>query len=213
MLRRASAVQGLSRAYQGGRPPRRRHGRRSQAASGHVRWRHARPGPGWNSASFPATLIALATGVALSHNTFDAVLYLGVCDKIVPGLIMAAGTFGYLPGLFVPAGPMVSGLPMTKRPRCGSNFAAGEVGRDKLMEAEMASYHGPGTCTFYGTANSNQMLMEFMGPSPAGRQFREPRHAAARRADRSRRRNAPPRSPRLATTIARSATSLTKRPS
>jgi phosphogluconate dehydratase len=123
---------------------------------------------------FSRDVIALATGVALSHNTFDAALYLGVCDKIVPGLIIAAATFGYLPGLFVPAGPMVSGLPNDEKAKVRQQFAAGEVGRDKLMEAEMASYHGPGTCTFYGTANSNQMLMEFMGLHLPGASFVNP---------------------------------------
>ncbi|MEO1153760.1 MAG: phosphogluconate dehydratase [Pseudomonadota bacterium] len=123
---------------------------------------------------FSRDVIALATGVALSHNTFDAALYLGVCDKIVPGLVIAAATFGYLPGLFVPAGPMVSGLPNDEKARVRQQFAAGEVGRDKLMEAEMASYHGPGTCTFYGTANSNQMLMEFMGLHLPGASFINP---------------------------------------
>jgi phosphogluconate dehydratase len=123
----------------------------------------------------------MATGVALSHNTFDAALYLGVCDKIVPGLIMAAGTFGYLPGLFVPAGPMVSGLPNDEKAKVRQQFAAGEVGRDKLMEAEMASYHGPGTCTFYGTANSNQMLMEFMGLHLPGASFVNPARPCATR--------------------------------
>jgi phosphogluconate dehydratase len=130
---------------------------------------------------FSRDVIALATGVALSHNTFDAVLYLGVCDKIVPGLIMAAGTFGYLPGLFVPAGPMVSGLPNDEKAKVRQQFAAGEVGRDKLMEAEMASYHGPGTCTFYGTANSNQMLMEFMGLHLPGASFVNPARPCATR--------------------------------
>ena len=123
---------------------------------------------------FSRDVIALAAGVALSHNTFDAALYLGVCDKIVPGLVIAAATFGYLPGLFVPAGPMVSGLPNDEKSRVRQQFAAGEVGRDKLMEAEMASYHGPGTCTFYGTANSNQMLMEFMGLHLPGASFVNP---------------------------------------
>ncbi|MEQ8366960.1 MAG: phosphogluconate dehydratase [Roseicyclus sp.] len=123
---------------------------------------------------FSRDVIALATGVALSHNTFDAALYLGVCDKIVPGLVIAAATFGYLPGLFVPAGPMVSGLPNDEKAKVRQQFATGEVGRDKLMEAEMASYHGPGTCTFYGTANSNQMLMEFMGLHMPGAAFVNP---------------------------------------
>jgi len=123
---------------------------------------------------FSRDVIALATGVALSHNTFDAAVYLGVCDKIVPGLVIAAGTFGYIPGLFIPAGPMVSGLPNDEKAKIRQQFAAGEVGRDKLMEAEMASYHGPGTCTFYGTANSNQMLMEFMGLHLPGASFVNP---------------------------------------
>ena len=123
---------------------------------------------------FSRDVIALATGVALSHNTFDSVLYLGVCDKIVPGLVIAAATFGHLPGIFVPAGPMTSGLPNDEKSKVRQLFAAGEVGRDKLMEAEMASYHGPGTCTFYGTANSNQMLMEFMGLHLPGASFVNP---------------------------------------
>ncbi|WP_425090499.1 phosphogluconate dehydratase [Tropicimonas sp. S265A] len=123
---------------------------------------------------FSRDVIALASGVALSHNTFDAAAYLGVCDKIVPGLIIAAGTFGYLPGVFVPAGPMLSGLPNDKKAKVRQQFAAGEVGRDKLMAAEMASYHGPGTCTFYGTANTNQMLMEFMGLHLPGASFVNP---------------------------------------
>ncbi len=123
---------------------------------------------------FSRDVIALATGVALSHNTFDAALYLGVCDKIVPGLIIAAGTFGHLPGIFVPAGPMPSGLPNDEKAKVRNQFAAGEVGRDKLMEAEMASYHGPGTCTFYGTANTNQMLMEVMGLHMPGASFVNP---------------------------------------
>ncbi|MEM7722069.1 MAG: phosphogluconate dehydratase [Pseudomonadota bacterium] len=123
---------------------------------------------------FSRDVIAMATGVSLSHNTFDAAMYLGVCDKIVPGLVMAAATFGYLPGIFVPAGPMVSGLPNDEKAKVRQQFATGEVGRDKLMEAEMASYHGPGTCTFYGTANSNQMLMEFMGLHLPGAAFVNP---------------------------------------
>ena len=123
---------------------------------------------------FSRDVIALATGVSLSHNTFDAVLYLGVCDKIVPGLVMAAATFGYLPGLFVPAGPMVSGLPNDEKSKVRQQLATGAVGRDVLMKAEMDSYHGPGTCTFYGTANSNQMLMEFMGLHLPGASFVNP---------------------------------------
>ncbi|ASP22107.1 phosphogluconate dehydratase [Antarctobacter heliothermus] len=123
---------------------------------------------------FSRDVIALAAGVALSHNVFDAAVYLGVCDKIVPGLVIAAATFGYIPGLFIPAGPMTSGLPNDQKAKVRQQFAAGEVGRDKLMEAEMASYHGAGTCTFYGTANSNQMLMEFMGLHLPGTSFVNP---------------------------------------
>ncbi len=123
---------------------------------------------------FSRDVIALAAGVGLSHNTFDAAVYLGVCDKIVPGLVIAAATFGYIPGIFLPAGPMPSGLPNDEKARVRQQFATGEVGRDKLMEAEMASYHSPGTCTFYGTANSNQMLMEVMGLHLPGASFVNP---------------------------------------
>ncbi|MCG7492029.1 phosphogluconate dehydratase [Thalassobius sp. Cn5-15] len=123
---------------------------------------------------FSRDVIALATGVALSHNTFDTALYLGVCDKIVPGLIIGAATFGYIPGVFLPAGPMTSGLPNDEKARVRKEFAQGNVSRDELMKAEMASYHGPGTCTFYGTANSNQMLMEFMGLHLPGASFVNP---------------------------------------
>ncbi len=130
--------------------------------------------PGMEISLFSRDVIALAAGVALSHNTFDAALYLGVCDKIVPGLIMAAATFGHIPSIFVPAGPMPSGLPNDEKSRVRNAFANGEVGRDALMAAEMASYHGPGTCTFYGTANTNQMLMEFMGLHLPGTSFVNP---------------------------------------
>jgi phosphogluconate dehydratase len=123
---------------------------------------------------FSRDVIALSAGVALSHNTFDSALYLGVCDKIVPGLVIAAATFGYLPGIFLPAGPMTSGLPNDEKAKVRQEFAQGKVGREELMAAEMASYHGPGTCTFYGTANSNQMLMEFMGLHLPGASFVNP---------------------------------------
>ncbi|MGR3570846.1 phosphogluconate dehydratase [Brevirhabdus sp.] len=123
---------------------------------------------------FSRDVIAMAAGVALSHNTFDAALYLGVCDKIVPGLIIAAASFGHLPGIFVPAGPMLSGLPNDEKSRVRQQFASGEVDRARLMQAEMESYHGPGTCTFYGTANTNQMLMEFMGLHLPGASFVNP---------------------------------------
>lgn len=123
---------------------------------------------------FSRDVIALAAGVALSHNCFDAAVYLGVCDKIVPGLVIAAQTFGHIPAVFIPAGPMVSGLPNDKKSQVRQEFAAGKIGRDELMQAEMESYHGPGTCTFYGTANSNQMLMEFMGLHLPGASFINP---------------------------------------
>ncbi len=123
---------------------------------------------------FSRDVIALAAGIALSHNTFDAALYLGVCDKIVPGLIIAAATFGYIPSVFLPAGPMPTGLPNDEKAKVRQMFATGEVGREELMKAEMASYHGPGTCTFYGTANTNQMLMEVMGLHLPGASFVNP---------------------------------------
>ncbi|MHA3916022.1 phosphogluconate dehydratase [Halovulum sp. GXIMD14793] len=130
--------------------------------------------PGMELSLFSRDIIAMAAGVGLSHNTFDAAVYLGVCDKIIPGLVMAAATFGHIPAVFLPAGPMTSGLPNDEKAKVRQQFAAGEIGRDKLMEAEMASYHGPGTCTFYGTANTNQMLMEFMGLHLPGASFVNP---------------------------------------
>ncbi|MBN2741777.1 MAG: phosphogluconate dehydratase, partial [Rhodobacteraceae bacterium] len=130
--------------------------------------------PGMELSLFSRDVIAMAAAVALSHNTFDAALYMGVCDKIVPGLVMAAATFGHIPAVFLPAGPMTTGLPNDEKAKVRQQFATGEVGRDKLMEAEMASYHGPGTCTFYGTANTNQMLMEFMGLHLPGSSFVNP---------------------------------------
>ena len=123
---------------------------------------------------FSRDLIAMAAGIALSHNTFDAATYLGVCDKIVPGLVIGAQAFGHLPAVFVPAGPMTSGLANDDKAMVRQKFAAGEVDRDALMKAEMAAYHGPGTCTFYGTANTNQMLMEFMGLHLPGSSFVTP---------------------------------------
>ncbi|MFN4059233.1 MAG: phosphogluconate dehydratase [Paracoccus hibiscisoli] len=130
--------------------------------------------PGMELSLFSRDVIALAAGVALSHDCFDSALYLGVCDKIVPGLIIAAATFGHIPAVFVPAGPMPSGLPNDEKSKVRQQFATGEVGRDELMRAEMASYHAAGTCTFYGTANTNQMLMEFMGLHLPGSSFVNP---------------------------------------
>jgi phosphogluconate dehydratase len=123
---------------------------------------------------FSRDVIALATGVALSHQMFDAALYLGVCDKIVPGLIIGALAFGHLPAIFVPAGPMTSGLPNDEKARIRQLYAEGKVDREALLEAESSSYHGPGTCTFYGTANTNQMLMEIMGLHAPGASFVNP---------------------------------------
>ncbi|WP_431299967.1 phosphogluconate dehydratase [Tabrizicola sp. BL-A-41-H6] len=130
--------------------------------------------PGMELSLFSRDVIALAAGVALSHNCFDASLYLGVCDKIVPGLVMAAATFGHIPAVFVPAGPMTSGIPNDEKSRVRNAYAEGKASREELMAAEMASYHGSGTCTFYGTANTNQMLMEFMGLHLPGTSFVNP---------------------------------------
>ncbi len=130
--------------------------------------------PGMELSLFSRDVIALAAGVALSHNCFDAALYLGVCDKIVPGLVMAAATFGHVPAVFVPAGPMTSGIPNDQKSKVRNAYAEGRATREELMAAEMASYHGPGTCTFYGTANTNQMLMEFMGLHLPGASFVNP---------------------------------------
>ena len=129
---------------------------------------------GMEMSLFSRDVIALAAGIALSHNTFDSALYLGVCDKIVPGLIMAAAAYGHIPAVFVPAGPMTSGLPNDAKTKVRNAFVEGKASRDDLMAAEMASYHGPGTCTFYGTANTNQMLMEFMGLHLPGASFVNP---------------------------------------
>ncbi|WP_341248295.1 phosphogluconate dehydratase [Cupriavidus pauculus] len=123
---------------------------------------------------FSRDAIAMGTAVALSHNTFDAALMLGVCDKIVPGLLMGALQFGHLPIVFVPAGPMASGLSNKEKARVRQLYATGQVGRDALLEAECAAYHGAGTCTFYGTANSNQFLMEIMGLHMPGSAFVHP---------------------------------------
>ncbi|WP_099864028.1 phosphogluconate dehydratase [Pararhizobium haloflavum] len=130
--------------------------------------------PGMELSLFSRDVIAMAAGIGLSHNMFDTTVYLGVCDKIVPGLMIAAMTFGHLPAIFVPAGPMTTGLPNDEKARVRQLYAEGKVGRDELLEAESRSYHGPGTCTFYGTANSNQMLMEIMGLHTPGASFINP---------------------------------------
>ena len=148
--------------------------------------------PGMELSLFSRDVIAMATGVALTHNMFDAALCLGVCDKIVPGLLMGCLAFGHLPVIFVPAGPMPSGMPNREKARIRQLYAEGSVTRDALLESEAASYHAAGTCTFYGTANSNQMLMEVMGLHMPGSAFVPPNTplrdaltaAAARRAAR-----------------------------
>ena len=123
---------------------------------------------------FSRDVIAMSTAIALSHQMFDASVYLGVCDKIVPGLIIGALSFGHLPAVFIPAGPMTSGLPNEEKGKIRQLYAQGKVGREALLEAESQAYHGPGTCTFYGTANSNQMLMEIMGLHLPGSTFINP---------------------------------------
>ncbi|MDA8371003.1 MAG: phosphogluconate dehydratase [Nocardiopsaceae bacterium] len=123
---------------------------------------------------FSRDVIAMATAVALSHDMFDGALMLGVCDKIVPGLLIGALSFGHLPVVFVPAGPMPSGLSNNEKAQTRQLFAEGKVGRRELLQAESAAYHAPGTCTFYGTANSNQMLMEVMGLHLPGASFEPP---------------------------------------
>jgi phosphogluconate dehydratase len=123
---------------------------------------------------FSRDVIAMAAAIALSHDMFDAVVFLGVCDKIVPGLVIAAQAFGHLPAVFIPAGPMPSGLPNAAKAKLRQSHAEGKASREDLLEAEAASYHAPGTCTFYGTANSNQMLMEAMGLHLPGSSFVNP---------------------------------------
>ncbi len=137
--------------------------------------------PGMELSLFSRDTIAMSTAIALTHDVFDAALLLGVCDKIVPGLLIGALHFGHLPCVFVPAGPMSSGLSNTAKSKVREQFAQGLVGRDKLLEAESAAYHGAGTCTFYGTANSNQMLLEAMGLHVPGAAFIHP-HADLREA-------------------------------
>lgn len=137
--------------------------------------------PGMDLSLFSRDVIAMATAVSLSHNVFDGALMLGVCDKIVPGLFIGAARFGHLPIIFLPAGPMTSGMSNDEKARIRQEYAEGKVDRDELLRAETESYHSPGTCTFYGTANSNQMMMEIMGLHCPGSAFVNPgtplRHA------------------------------------
>jgi phosphogluconate dehydratase len=123
---------------------------------------------------FSRDVIAQAAAIGLSHDAFDATLYLGICDKIVPGLLIGALAFGHLPALFVPAGPMPAGIPNKKKAEVRERYAAGDATREELLEVEAQSYHAPGTCTFYGTANSNQVLLEAMGVQLPGSSFINP---------------------------------------
>ena len=137
--------------------------------------------PGMELSLMSRDVIAMATAIGLSHGVYDAAICLGVCDKIVPGLVIGALSFGHLPVIFAPAGPMSSGITNTQKAAVRKAFARGEASREDLLRSEVAAYHGPGTCTFYGTANSNQMLMEVMGLHLAGAAFVHPhddlRHA------------------------------------
>jgi phosphogluconate dehydratase len=130
--------------------------------------------PGMEMSLFSRDVIALATAVSLSHDVYDGVMCLGVCDKIVPGLVIGALQFGHLPVMFVPAGPMPSGLPNKEKALARQKFATGDIDKSKLLESESASYHSAGTCTFYGTANTNQTLMEALGLQLAGTSFVNP---------------------------------------
>jgi phosphogluconate dehydratase len=130
--------------------------------------------PGMELSLFSRDVIAMSTAVALTHDAFDAALMLGICDKIVPGLFIGAAAFGHLPTIFVPGGPMTSGISNSEKARVRALYAEGKATRDELLDSEMKSYHGPGTCTFYGTANSNQMMMEMTGLHLPGAAFISP---------------------------------------
>ncbi|MES2821493.1 MAG: dihydroxy-acid dehydratase, partial [Pseudomonadota bacterium] len=130
--------------------------------------------PGMELSLASREVIALSTAVALSHNMFDAALMLGICDKIVPGLMIGALRFGHLPMIFVPGGPMPSGIPNKQKAEVRQRYAEGKASREELLESEMQSYHSPGTCTFYGTANTNQVVMEIMGLHLPGSSFVNP---------------------------------------
>jgi phosphogluconate dehydratase len=130
--------------------------------------------PGMELSLYSRDVIALSSAIGLSHNMFDAALYLGICDKIVPGLLMSALRFGHLPAVFMPGGPMPSGISNEEKSQIRQAYAEGKIGREELLKGESDSYHSPGTCTFYGTANSNQMLMEIMGLHLPGASFVNP---------------------------------------
>ncbi len=137
--------------------------------------------PGMELSLFSREVIAMAAAIGLSHDCFDAVAWLGVCDKIVPGMLIAAARFGHLPSMFLPSGPMTSGLPNDEKAKIREAYAAGRIGRRELLAAELRAYHGPGTCTFYGTANTNQLLLEVMGLMLPGAAFVHP-HTSLRQA-------------------------------
>ena len=130
--------------------------------------------PGMELSLYSRDVIALSSSIGLTHNMFDAALYLGICDKIVPGLLMSALRFGHLPAVFMPGGPMPSGISNEEKSAIRQAYAEGKIGREELLKGESDSYHSPGTCTFYGTANSNQMLMEIMGLHLPGSSFVNP---------------------------------------
>ena len=130
--------------------------------------------PGMELSLASREVIAMSTAVALSHNMFDAAMLLGICDKIVPGLMIGALRFGHLPMIFVPGGPMPSGIPNKEKAEVRQLYAEGKATREQLLESEMKSYHSPGTCTFYGTANTNQVVMEIMGLHLPGSSFVNP---------------------------------------
>jgi phosphogluconate dehydratase len=130
--------------------------------------------PGMELSLYSRDVIALSSAIGLTHNMFDAALYLGICDKIVPGLLMSALRFGHLPAVFMPGGPMPSGISNEEKSAIRQAYAEGKIGREELLKGESDSYHSPGTCTFYGTANSNQMLMEIMGLHLPGSSFVNP---------------------------------------
>jgi len=160
IIRRAAHEVGASAQYAGGVPA---------MCDGVTQGR-----PGMELSLFSRDVIAMSTSVALTHDAFDAALMLGVCDKIVPGLFIGAAAFGHLPAIFVPAGPMTSGLSNSEKARVRALYAEGKATREELLDSEMKSYHGPGTCTFYGTANSNQMMMEMTGLHLPGSAFVTP---------------------------------------
>ncbi|WP_363083180.1 phosphogluconate dehydratase [Phenylobacterium sp. SCN 70-31] len=176
LIRRAAREAGATAQYAGGVPA---------MCDGVTQGR-----PGMELSLFSRDVIAMSTAIALTHDAFDATLMLGICDKIVPGLFMGAAAFGHLPAIFVPGGPMTSGISNAEKARVRALYAEGKATRDELLDSEMKSYHGPGTCTFYGTANSNQMMMEMTGLHLPGAAFVTPNTplrdaltaAAARRA-------------------------------